>query len=74
MKRLVYESYNEMAVKLMNEVCNEINQQWPEVRKIIIHHRYIRLYFNAMMGNMCLWEVSVQREIIRLQVGRSSCW
>ncbi|XP_054258289.1 molybdopterin synthase catalytic subunit-like [Macrosteles quadrilineatus] len=37
--KLVYEAYEQMALKSMKRVCVEIRQKWPEVENIAVYHR-----------------------------------
>lgn len=37
--RLEYEGYESMAYKEMNIICDEIYEKWPNICKIVIHHR-----------------------------------
>ena len=37
--RLEFESYVPMAIKEMKRICAQINDQWPEVIGISMHHR-----------------------------------
>lgn len=36
---LQYEAYEAMALKTMNNLCDEIRTRWPDVKNIGIHHR-----------------------------------
>lgn len=37
--RLIYESYYDMALKCMRQICEEIKNKWHDVKNVIIHHR-----------------------------------
>lgn len=37
--QLEYEAYESMALKTMNQLCDEIRGRWPDVVNIAIHHR-----------------------------------
>lgn len=37
---LEYEAYEPMALKVMEELCNEIRQKWNQIKNIAIYHRY----------------------------------
>ncbi|XKL62530.1 hypothetical protein PGB90_002363 [Kerria lacca] len=38
-KRLIYESYEKMALLIMETVCKEIKEKWSTVNNIVIYHR-----------------------------------
>jgi molybdopterin synthase catalytic subunit len=40
---LEYQAYEPMAKKVFNQIAAEIRQQWPDVRRVVIHHRTGRL-------------------------------
>ncbi|GBP24428.1 Molybdopterin synthase catalytic subunit [Eumeta japonica] len=37
--KLEYEAYEQMALKAMKNICNEIREKWPPVHGIVLHHR-----------------------------------
>jgi len=37
--RLDFESYEPMALKEMDKICNRIHEKWPNILAISIHHR-----------------------------------
>lgn len=37
---LEYEAYEPMALKVMEELCNEIREKWNQIKNIAIYHRY----------------------------------
>jgi molybdopterin synthase catalytic subunit len=40
---LEYQAYEPMAVRLFQQIATEIRRQWPDVNRVIIHHRIGRL-------------------------------
>lgn len=40
---LEYQAYEPMAVRVFQQIATEIRRQWPEVNRVIIHHRVGRL-------------------------------
>jgi molybdopterin synthase catalytic subunit len=40
---LEYQAYEPMALKVFAQIATEIRTQWPEVRRVVIHHRTGRL-------------------------------
>ena len=38
---LKYEAYEEMCVKVLKKICNDLRSRWPNVENIAIHHRYL---------------------------------
>lgn len=40
---LEYQAYEPMALKVFRHIAAEIRQQWPEVNRVVIHHRTGRL-------------------------------
>ncbi|CAF0764654.1 unnamed protein product [Brachionus calyciflorus] len=38
-KRLEYEAYNNMAIKEMKKICDQIRLKWSDIRNIAIFHR-----------------------------------
>lgn len=40
---LEYQAYEPMAKKVFSQIAAEIRQQWPDVRRVVIHHRTGRL-------------------------------
>jgi len=36
---LEYEAYEQMAVKQMNNICEELRERWSDIGNIAIHHR-----------------------------------
>ncbi|OCQ96651.1 molybdopterin synthase [Oscillatoriales cyanobacterium USR001] len=40
---LEYQAYEPMAVRVFQQIAAEIRRQWPEVNRVIIHHRVGRL-------------------------------
>jgi molybdopterin synthase catalytic subunit len=47
---LEYQAYEPMALKVFEQIAQEIRQQWPIVTKVIIHHR---------VGKLRVGEISV---------------
>ncbi|XP_065221772.1 molybdopterin synthase catalytic subunit 1 [Planococcus citri] len=37
--KLIYESYEKMAIKMIRTVCEEILEKWTEIEHVAIHHR-----------------------------------
>jgi molybdopterin synthase catalytic subunit len=40
---LEYQAYQPMALKVFEQIADQIRQQWPQVTRIAIHHRVGRL-------------------------------
>lgn len=40
---LEYQAYEPMAVRVFQHIATEIRRQWPDVNRIVIHHRIGRL-------------------------------
>jgi molybdopterin synthase catalytic subunit len=40
---LAYEAYEEMALKVFDEIAKKLRERWPATRGIVIHHRLGRL-------------------------------
>ena len=40
---LEYQAYQPMALKVFEQIAAEIRRQWPDVNRVIIHHRVGRL-------------------------------
>ena len=40
---LEYQAYEPMAVRVFQEIASEIRRQWPDVNRVVIHHRVGRL-------------------------------
>lgn len=40
---LEYQAYEPMAVRVFQEIATEIRRQWPDVNRVVIHHRVGRL-------------------------------
>ena len=40
---LEYQAYEPMAISIFRQISTQIYQQWPDVTKIVIHHRTGRL-------------------------------
>lgn len=40
---LEYQAYEPMAVRVFQQIATEIRRQWPDVNRVIIHHRIGRL-------------------------------
>ncbi|MBW4490444.1 MAG: molybdenum cofactor biosynthesis protein MoaE [Trichocoleus desertorum ATA4-8-CV12] len=40
---LEYQAYEPMALRVFQQIAAEIRQQWPEVQRVVIHHRTGRL-------------------------------
>ena len=40
---LEYQAYEPMAISIFRQISTQIRQQWPDVTKIVIHHRTGRL-------------------------------
>jgi molybdopterin synthase catalytic subunit len=40
---LEYQAYEPMAIQIFRQIAIEIRRQWPQVRRIVIHHRTGRL-------------------------------
>ncbi|KAG5672132.1 hypothetical protein PVAND_002286 [Polypedilum vanderplanki] len=37
--KLEYEAYDDMAIKIMNKICDEMRLFWPDIKNICIYHR-----------------------------------
>ena len=37
--KLDFESYKPMAIKEMQKICDKIEEKWPEIMKVSMHHR-----------------------------------
>lgn len=37
--QLEYEAYEAMALKTMNQICDEMRIHWPDIKNVGIHHR-----------------------------------
>jgi molybdopterin synthase catalytic subunit len=40
---LEYQAYEPMAVRVFQQIATEIRRQWPDVNRVVIHHRIGRL-------------------------------
>ncbi|WP_341737805.1 molybdenum cofactor biosynthesis protein MoaE [Microcoleus sp. CAWBG640] len=40
---LEYQAYEPMAVRVFQQIATEIRRQWPDVNRVVIHHRVGRL-------------------------------
>ncbi|MGK7921718.1 MAG: molybdenum cofactor biosynthesis protein MoaE [Trichodesmium sp.] len=40
---LEYQAYQPMAIKVFEQISREIRSQWPDTKKVVIHHRVGRL-------------------------------
>ena len=40
---LEYQAYQQMALTIFQQIANNIRSQWPDVNRVIIHHRIGRL-------------------------------
>jgi molybdopterin synthase catalytic subunit len=40
---LEYQAYEPMAVRVCQQIATEIRRQWPDVNRVVIHHRIGRL-------------------------------
>ncbi|MGL5059619.1 MAG: molybdenum cofactor biosynthesis protein MoaE [Microcoleus sp.] len=40
---LEYQAYEPMAVRVFQQIASEIRRQWPDVNRVVIHHRIGRL-------------------------------
>ncbi|MEO0852628.1 MAG: molybdenum cofactor biosynthesis protein MoaE [Cyanobacteria bacterium J06648_11] len=49
-KSLEYQAYEPMALKVFEAIATQIQQQWPEVNRVVIHHR---------IGKLSVGEISV---------------
>ncbi|WP_413168436.1 molybdenum cofactor biosynthesis protein MoaE [Capilliphycus salinus ALCB114379] len=47
---LEYQAYQPMALKVFEQIAAEIRQNWPDVRRVAIHHR---------IGRLSIGEISV---------------
>lgn len=47
---LDYQAYEPMALQVFKKIAEEIRQKWPEVRRVVIHHR---------IGKLKVGEISV---------------
>lgn len=47
---LEYQAYQPMAIKVFQEIAIECRRQWPDVQRVIIHHR---------IGRLVIGEISV---------------
>ncbi len=47
---LDYQAYEPMALQVFEQIANQIRQKWPEVKKVVIHHR---------IGKLKIGEISV---------------
>lgn len=47
---LEYQAYEPMALRVFQQIALEIRQQWPDVQRVVIHHR---------TGRLAIGEISV---------------
>jgi molybdopterin synthase catalytic subunit len=47
---LEYQAYEPMALKIFAAIAQQIQQQWPEVNRVVIHHR---------VGKLAIHDISV---------------
>ncbi len=47
---LEYQAYEPMAMRIFTQIAGEIRQQWPDVTRVVIHHR---------VGKLKIGEISV---------------
>lgn len=47
---LEYQAYEPMAIAIFHQIAAQIRQQWPDVNRVVIHHR---------TGNLKIGEISV---------------
>lgn len=47
---LEYQAYEPMALRVFQQIAIEIRQQWPDVQRVVIHHR---------TGHLAIGEISV---------------
>ena len=47
---LEYQAYEPMAVRVFQEIATQIRRQWPDVNRVVIHHR---------VGHLQVGEISV---------------
>ena len=47
---LEYQAYDAMALRVFQQIAAEIRQHWPDVQRIVIHHR---------IGRLAIGEISV---------------
>ncbi|MGB3693307.1 MAG: molybdenum cofactor biosynthesis protein MoaE [Spirulinaceae cyanobacterium] len=47
---LDYQAYEPMALQVFEQIAKEIHQKWPEVKRVVIHHR---------IGKLKIGEISV---------------
>lgn len=47
---LEYQAYDPMALRVFQQIAAEIRQQWPDVQRVVIHHR---------TGRLAIGEISV---------------
>ena len=40
---LEYQAYEPMAIKVFEEIAQQIHHTWPDVKRVVIHHRIGRL-------------------------------
>ena len=40
---LEYQAYEPMAIRVFRQIATEIRRQWPDVNRVVIHHRVGRL-------------------------------
>ncbi|MEM8501985.1 MAG: molybdenum cofactor biosynthesis protein MoaE [Cyanobacteria bacterium P01_D01_bin.1] len=47
---LEYQAYKPMAIEVFKQIASQIRQQWPEITRVVIHHR---------TGKLTIGEISV---------------
>ncbi|HEY9751277.1 MAG TPA: molybdenum cofactor biosynthesis protein MoaE, partial [Allocoleopsis sp.] len=45
---LEYQAYEPMALRVFQQIATEIRHQWPDVQRVVIHHRTGRLAIGEM--------------------------
>ncbi|NJR67391.1 MAG: molybdenum cofactor biosynthesis protein MoaE [Synechococcales cyanobacterium CRU_2_2] len=47
-RSLEYQAYEPMALNIFRQISQEIRQQWPEINRVVIHHRTGQLKIGEM--------------------------
>ena len=45
---LEYQAYEPMAIKIFQQIAQQIRQQWPDITHVVIHHRTGKLTIGEM--------------------------
>lgn len=45
---LEYQAYEPMAIAIFRQISAEIRQHWPDINRVVIHHRIGRLYLGEI--------------------------